>query len=111
MARVPEFTTEKPVVVVRFHRLLGYQRSELMFKVDETVDKFQVEGVDLTGSTSSPVAPAVGWTAVAGDSRVESAPSTDAASGRVALELVLLPSAGRRPPFAAATSLTSPRDV
>lgn len=34
------------------------QRSELMFEMDETVDKFQVEGVDLTGVPHSVVVPA-----------------------------------------------------
>lgn len=57
MARVPAFITEKPVVAVRFHRLLGNQRSDLMFEMDETVDQFQIDGVDLTAVPHTVVVP------------------------------------------------------
>lgn len=58
MERVPRFTTEKPVVAIRFHRLQGNQRSELMYELDETVDKFQVDAACLDDVPHTVVVPA-----------------------------------------------------
>lgn len=57
MERIPQFTTEKPVVAVRFHRFMGNQRAELAFEMDETIDKFQADGVDLSALPTSVVVP------------------------------------------------------
>lgn len=57
MQRVPGFTTGKPVAAVRFHRLQGHQRTDLLYELDETVDNFQLDHIDLTGMPATVVAP------------------------------------------------------
>lgn len=57
MQRLPTFTTGKPVVAVRLHRLQGHQRTDLLYEMDETVDNFQTEGVDLSGMPKMVVTP------------------------------------------------------
>lgn len=57
MRRIPEFTTGKPVVAIRFHRLQGHQRTNLLYEMDETVDKFQADTVEITHMPSSVVVP------------------------------------------------------
>jgi hypothetical protein len=57
MERVPGFTTGKPVAAVRFHRLQGHQRPDILYEFDETVDTFLLQPTDLTGMPTMVVAP------------------------------------------------------
>lgn len=57
MRKVPEFITGKPVVGVRFHRLQSHQRTNLLYEMDETVDKFQPDVIDLSHIPSTVVVP------------------------------------------------------
>jgi hypothetical protein len=57
LRRVPEFITAKPVVGVRFHRLQAHQRSNLLYEMDETVDRFQIDSVDLSFVPKTVVVP------------------------------------------------------
>jgi hypothetical protein len=45
MSKVPFFTTDKPVLAVRFHRFQANSRTNMLFEFDETVEKFQVDGI------------------------------------------------------------------
>lgn len=47
MASIPEFVTDKPVLAVRFHRFQGNQTIDKLWEFDETVERFQVDWVDL----------------------------------------------------------------
>ena len=47
MATIPSFILDKPVLAVRFHRFQSNQSPDKLFEFDETVDKFQIDGVDL----------------------------------------------------------------
>ncbi|WP_186208240.1 hypothetical protein [Burkholderia gladioli] len=45
---IPGFITDKPVVAIRFHRLQAHRRTNLLYEMDETVDYFQTDAVDLS---------------------------------------------------------------
>lgn len=55
--KLPKFTTEKPVVCVRFHRFQSHQRTKLLYEMDETVDRFQSDAIDLSHIPSTVVVP------------------------------------------------------
>lgn len=46
-ATIPSFITGKPVLGVRFHRFQSNQSTDKLYEFDETVDKFQIDGVAL----------------------------------------------------------------
>jgi Holliday junction resolvase-like predicted endonuclease len=58
LAQIPAFITNKPVLAIRFHRLQGHQRVDKLYEMDETVDKFQIDGVQLHEIPSCVVVPA-----------------------------------------------------
>jgi hypothetical protein len=45
MEKIPKFITNKPVLGVRFHRFQANSRANMLFEFDETIEKFQVNGV------------------------------------------------------------------
>jgi len=55
MSTIPDFITDKPVVGVRFHRFQSNQTTDQLFLFDETVNKFQVDGIDLSDIPESAV--------------------------------------------------------
>lgn len=57
-SQIPAFITNKPVLAIRFHRLQGHQRVEKLYEMDETVDKFQIDGVRLRDIPPCVVVPA-----------------------------------------------------
>lgn len=57
MRKIPQFVSDKPVLAVYFHRLQTHQRAEKLYEVDETVDRFQVDGVRLRHIPSAMVVP------------------------------------------------------
>lgn len=46
---IPSFITDKPVVAVRFHRFQSNQTLDKLWEFDETVERFQRDGVNLEG--------------------------------------------------------------
>lgn len=56
-AQIPAFITRKPVLAIRFHRLQGHQRVEKLYEMDETIDQFQIDGVELRGIPHNVVVP------------------------------------------------------
>lgn len=57
MTKLPSFVTGKPVLGVRFHRLQSNSRTSMLFEFDETVEKFQVDGVILRDIPSQAIVP------------------------------------------------------
>lgn len=56
-AQIPTFVTDKPVIAIRFHRLQAHQRATKLYAIDETIDRFQVDGAQLDGVPESVVVP------------------------------------------------------
>jgi len=57
MATIPNFVAGKPVLGIRFHRLQSNQVIDKLFEFDETVDRFQIDGVNLDDIPESVVLP------------------------------------------------------
>lgn len=57
MSKIPQFVSDKPVLAVHFHRLQTHQRAEKLYEIDETVNRFQVDGVRLRHIPSAMVVP------------------------------------------------------
>jgi len=57
MSKIPLFVTDKPVLGVRFHRLQSNSRTSMLFEFDETIEKFQVNGVVLKDIPSQVIVP------------------------------------------------------
>ncbi|MFA6011700.1 MAG: hypothetical protein WC799_17050 [Desulfobacteraceae bacterium] len=57
MLKIPSFVTEKPVVAVRFHRFQSNSRINLLYEFDETVEKFQIDGIILEDIPTQVVVP------------------------------------------------------
>lgn len=57
MASIPGFIMGKPVVAVRFHRFQGNQTIDKLWEFDETVDRFQVDGLSLEDIPENVVVP------------------------------------------------------
>lgn len=57
MASIPGFVTEKPVLAVRFHRLKANQTIDKLWEFDETVERFQLDGVALDDIPETVIVP------------------------------------------------------
>lgn len=57
MESIPNFITDKPVLAVRFHRFQANQTIDKLWEFDETVERFQVDGVDLSDLPETVVVP------------------------------------------------------
>lgn len=57
MASIPNFITNKPVIAVRFHRFQANQTIDKLWEFDETVERFQIDGVDLSEIPETVVVP------------------------------------------------------
>jgi len=57
MRSIPTFITAKPVLAVRLHLFQANETTNRLFEFDETVEKFQVDGVDLADIPSRVVIP------------------------------------------------------
>lgn len=57
MASIPNFITDKPVLAVRFHRFQANQTIDKLWEFDETVERFQVDGVALGDLPETVVVP------------------------------------------------------
>lgn len=57
MASIPSFVTDKPVLAIRFHRLQANQTIDKLWEFDETVERFQLDGLDLDDLPETVIAP------------------------------------------------------
>lgn len=57
MAKIPQFVSNKPVVAVRFHRFQANQTIDKLWEFDETVEKFQINGMKIKDIPQSVVVP------------------------------------------------------
>lgn len=57
MGKLPTFVTDRPVLGIRFHRFQSHSRTDKLYEFDETVEKFQVDGVKLLDIPSRVVVP------------------------------------------------------
>lgn len=57
MASIPSFITEKPVVAVRLHRFQPNATTDKLWEFDETVERFQRDGIDLRDLPDTVVLP------------------------------------------------------
>ncbi|MDD3815791.1 MAG: hypothetical protein PHZ02_14235 [Desulfocapsaceae bacterium] len=57
MNSVKKFTTDKPLLGIRFHRFQANQCVDKLYEFDETVERFQVDGVNLEDIPENVVTP------------------------------------------------------
>ncbi len=57
LASVPTFVSDKPIVAVRFHLLQANATINKLWEFDETVQKFQILGIDLSNIPHSVIVP------------------------------------------------------
>lgn len=57
MSKIPSFVFDKPVLGVRFHRFLSNSRTDMLYEFDETVEKFQPDGVYIENLPSQVIVP------------------------------------------------------